>query len=219
MIFEKYGVSIECPDTDRNPIYMKNVLYDIYEEHVYDFFDVRGKDVLDIGAYCGETAIYFSKNGARNVIAVEPFDTYSCISKNVERNNCDNITALNAALCKKGYEVEVSSFSNNADTSLKDKQMSVNRYKIPSYTLDEIAYMFDLEDAILKMDCEGSEEAAISDSSIETLRKFSGMMIEIHKTKCNWGTVVSTIKEAGFYISHTNFNRPDDTFMLYAIRV
>ena len=34
--------------------------------------DVKGRDVIDVGANTGDTALYFILNGARKVIAVEP---------------------------------------------------------------------------------------------------------------------------------------------------
>jgi len=38
----------------------------------YDWLDVKGKRVLDVGASIGDTAVYFALRGAREVVAFEP---------------------------------------------------------------------------------------------------------------------------------------------------
>jgi hypothetical protein len=53
--------------------------YDIAEVFAVGLYDVsealsglRGRDVVDVGANVGDTALYFVLNGARKVIALEP---------------------------------------------------------------------------------------------------------------------------------------------------
>jgi FkbM family methyltransferase len=38
----------------------------------YEDLNVRGRVVVDVGAYIGDSAIYFALRGARKVVAVEP---------------------------------------------------------------------------------------------------------------------------------------------------
>jgi precorrin-6B methylase 2 len=52
---------------------------------------IRGKDVLDVGAGCGETAYFYFKRGARKVICVEPNrSAVECLVENVARH-CWNV--------------------------------------------------------------------------------------------------------------------------------
>ncbi|MFP3320116.1 MAG: FkbM family methyltransferase [Acidilobus sp.] len=45
---------------------------------------LKGRDVIDIGASAGDTALYFVLNGARKVIAVEPLpNVTNCTEENV----------------------------------------------------------------------------------------------------------------------------------------
>ncbi|MDG6910259.1 MAG: FkbM family methyltransferase, partial [Nitrososphaerota archaeon] len=46
---------------------------EVFHEQPYRPLDVRGRDVLDIGAFNGDSALYFSLlRGARRVYALEP---------------------------------------------------------------------------------------------------------------------------------------------------
>ncbi|MGC9069467.1 MAG: FkbM family methyltransferase [Thermoprotei archaeon] len=50
-------------------------------------FPLLGRTVLDVGAGCGETALFFFLYGARKVIAIEPnVKAVSCLKENAERN-------------------------------------------------------------------------------------------------------------------------------------
>lgn len=53
---------------------------------------VAGKYVIDIGAYIGDTAIYFALKGARKVFAVEPYPyTYRLLAENIKINSLGTI--------------------------------------------------------------------------------------------------------------------------------
>ena len=39
----------------------------------YKWLDVEGKNVVDVGANIGDTAIYFALKGAKHVYAFEPY--------------------------------------------------------------------------------------------------------------------------------------------------
>lgn len=54
----------------------------------YAPFSVEGKDVLDVGAGCGETAYFYFKKGAHKVICVEPYSpAVECLRLNSIRNS------------------------------------------------------------------------------------------------------------------------------------
>jgi 16S rRNA G966 N2-methylase RsmD len=51
----------------------------------YAPLDLRGKTVLDAGAACGDTAMFFISQGAKRVISVEPdSERFACLKRNVE---------------------------------------------------------------------------------------------------------------------------------------
>src|SRR6266851_1823796 len=62
-------------------------LTDIFFLDLYDLYDYRGGVVIDIGAYIGDTAVYFAKNGAAEVYSYEPNPiNYEYLKKNINLN-------------------------------------------------------------------------------------------------------------------------------------
>jgi len=67
---------------------VSGVLADIFIKGEYEVPEVlsglKGRDVIDVGASVGDTALYFVLNGARKVIAVEPLPNVAkCVEENV----------------------------------------------------------------------------------------------------------------------------------------
>jgi hypothetical protein len=53
-------------------------------------WSLKGKTVLDVGAGCGETALFYYLHGARRVIAIEPQSTLTpLLRRNMSRNKWD----------------------------------------------------------------------------------------------------------------------------------
>jgi len=61
---------------------------------------LKGKDVIDVGASIGDSALYVILRGARKVIAVEPLPNVAkCAEENLRLNNvADKVKIVNAAL-------------------------------------------------------------------------------------------------------------------------
>ncbi|MEM3256177.1 MAG: FkbM family methyltransferase, partial [Thermoplasmatales archaeon] len=49
------------------------VLRETFITEIYSYLKVKDKIVIDIGAFIGDTAIYFAIKGARKVISLEPY--------------------------------------------------------------------------------------------------------------------------------------------------
>jgi FkbM family methyltransferase len=58
---------------------------------MYDYLDVKGKTVADIGAYLGDTTVLFARMGARHIHAYEPV-FYRLLERNLPLNNVINAT-------------------------------------------------------------------------------------------------------------------------------
>jgi len=93
-------------------VFPKEVLPIMWEDfEKYKVFDYRGKTVLDVGSFCGETAVLFHNWGAHKVIIFEPNPVYhSYIKENVELNNVDASIYMQA-ICDKENENNKVSFS------------------------------------------------------------------------------------------------------------
>ncbi|MEM4343061.1 MAG: hypothetical protein QXT91_01875 [Candidatus Caldarchaeum sp.] len=119
-------------------------------EDVYHDFDFRGKRVLDVGGYLGETAYLFHKWGVAHVTVYEPDPT---LGKFVELNL--RINRVNGGFRPLFVDACCSSKSVDWNTVLSEK--------------------FD----IAKVDCEGCEVHLV-DVSDELLRSVPEWVIECH---------------------------------------
>jgi len=150
-----------------------------FVEEQFKWLDVNGKDVVDVGANIGDTAIYFALKGARHVYAFEPYPySYNIAMKNIKLNHLeDKITLLNEGCGKSGFVTIKEDYENTGGTDLK-KFKEGKRIRIES--LDEIVKRFNLKHAALKVDCEGCEYDLILSASDEALKAFDQIIIEYH---------------------------------------
>ncbi len=97
---------------DKNQLKIKRMtlsLLEIFDYGEYDELNVNGKTVVDIGAYVGDSAIYFALKGARRVIAVEPHPgAYVEMIENIKLNNLEQfIIPINAVKMKGDKKVGI----------------------------------------------------------------------------------------------------------------
>ena len=164
-------------------------------EEYEDFFNIneamRGAIVIDIGAYIGDTAVFFGKKGA-NVYAYEPSkELYEIAKKNIETNNI-NANIFNVGVGNKNTNGKITKNENDInDTTglvifdefepikkiLKDRFLFAEDIKLIS--LNEVLEQFKLV-YLLKMDCEGCEFPSISSVKDENLHKIKYIIMEFH---------------------------------------
>ena len=79
-----------------------------------------------------------------------------------------------------------------------------NGKEIPTKTLKNLIDIYKIEDAVLKVDCEGCEYDMLLNSNLDTIRKFSHIVVEFHRgfedlkeklEKCNFNVDVNTSKK------------------------
>lgn len=222
-IFERAGIKIENHGGIQLD-HLRLIFEEMLDLKMYEHIDVYDRDVLDIGSYYGETAIYFSKKGARRVIALEPFDTFNFIDKNAKLNGCDNIIPLRAAYFVLPSVNVQGDYLNHGASRLTDGQFYANdqnKISIPGLTLKDLVTAYGLKDAVLKMDNEGAEREGIMHEDINTLRAFKQMVIEYHYVPMYEGESIQLFEkhlaDAGFKVWH-EFNRQMVT-MVYADRI
>lgn len=175
-----YGWDIHEGYVEKNGVKLKSLNYsaiEIFEYHVYDVIDLKGKGVVDIGANIGDSSIFFALKGAKEVIGIEPLpDVYKEAVENVKLNKLDNVKLINAAIgSKKGKVVVPCNLGSNNSGSYKITQEREG-CMVDMITLSEI----DVNDPyLLKMDCEGCEKDIIM-NSYEDLIKFHYILFELH---------------------------------------
>lgn len=176
-------------------------IINIFYNNDYDFLSVEGKTVVDIGANIADSSLYFAFNNAKRVIALEPYPkNYEIAHHNIVLNHQEHNIDLHLAGCSgKDGEVVVDEEDYGVSRSLSMKSIVGRKVKLVS--LDSMISTSKITTpAILKMDCEGCEYNAITESSDETLRRFSQIQIEYHYGyKC----IKKRLQDAGFTVKNT----------------
>jgi FkbM family methyltransferase len=150
-------------------------------DKMYGYVDVENGIVIDIGAYIGDTALYFIHRGARRVYAFEPVEKfYRYLLRNVARNSLeDRVIAFNYGAWFKNSTIKAS--MENA-TWIPKMNYSRPYVELKVRSLNDIFEMvYEREGTIdlVKMDCEGCEYSLLRlDEELLTLPK--QYIIEIH---------------------------------------
>ncbi|MGC9080049.1 MAG: FkbM family methyltransferase, partial [Nanopusillaceae archaeon] len=134
-------------------------------------------DVIDIGMNIGDSSIYFSLNGAKRVIGLEPYPyAFSLANKNLKLNNINNVIILNAGY---GKDSEIIIDADKISSNSSSLMASTKGIKIPILSLKTLFDQYKISNAVVKMDCEGCEFDLIL-NDYENIRKFENLIFEYH---------------------------------------
>jgi len=135
--------------TNKQLINSFGLINENFVEEQFKWLDVKGKDVVDVGANIGDTAIYFALKGAKHVYAFEPYSySYNIAKRNIRLNHLeDKITLLNEGCGKSGFVTIKEDYENISGTDLK-KFKEGKKIKIES--LDEIVKRFNKSTCCVK---------------------------------------------------------------------
>jgi FkbM family methyltransferase len=162
---------------------MYYTIFEIFIHGEYVSLDVKDKVVIDVGAFVGDSAIYFALKGAKRVIAVEPHPgAFAEMLENIKLNKMENIIIpVNAGLASKSGKVCLEKSFDNSDTLVMYHGLGDCINAIPAVTLGELISRFgvDPDNAVLKMDCEGCEYDVIF-NDYEHIRMFKELVFEYH---------------------------------------
>jgi FkbM family methyltransferase len=197
---EILDIKIDCLNYYPNKVYLNDIFYEIMEG-IYEM-NVSDAKVVDIGAFYGETAIYYSKLGALEVLAYEPFKSESFIISNAKLNNCNNIKSYRMAVSDKdGFLNCDPDFENRAETKIYYAE-DINK-KLDKISLESIVNQHQIENGCLKIDAEGSEFEIINGTPIETLRKFKQIVIEVHNYFGDINEIFKKLTDSGFDVVYS----------------
>ena len=184
---------------------------EIFHNEAYSFLPVRGKTVIDVGSSNADSSIYFAINGARKVIAIEPYPmNYKVAEKNITANNLKNKITLVLAGCSNMQR------KIKLDPNIRGNLAGLKEYNggqdIPLFTLKDILEQYGIDSAVLKLDCETCEYDVILHSPKKILQKFTHIMLEYHK---GYEEIKKRLEECNFNVKIQESTK--DLGYLYAI--
>jgi FkbM family methyltransferase len=172
----------------------------IFQRKRYAALDVQGRDVLDVGANIGDSAIYFALSGARRVIGLELFpSTFEIAKLNVDANRLgDKILLLNEGAGNTGtVQVDPQLLAGRTATIAQAK----NGIEVRINSLGDLINRFSLDKAALKINCEGCEYDLLFGASAADLSHFQTIMLEYHHGS---GLIARRLRKAGFAVKTMN---------------
>ena len=175
-----------------------SLIGEIFIREVYGS-DFQDKTIVDVGAYTGDSAIYFAKKGARLVIGLEPDPrNYQLATENIGLNSLEEkVKLVNLAISVAG---ESSRLGLNTETpnitQFTDSDDSVH---VATITVEGVMQQFGLNRIdVLKMNCEGCEYGVIRNMSPETLASIREILLEFHTGPRDLPSILS---KQGFNVS------------------
>lgn len=143
--------------------------------------------ILDIGAYVGETSLFFAAFGAEKVIAAEPApDNYALAKQNIQNSPyAERIELLPVAIADVNGEMELDPTQTNPRTRAfiptSARESSQGSGKIPVWSFARLIQHSGWEEIdLVKMDCEGAEVPILLHTPAEVLQKVRQWVIEYH---------------------------------------
>jgi FkbM family methyltransferase len=188
--FGEIGVNREDYD-------LLNVLLEPLEE-MYGCVNVNDKIVIDIGAYIGDTALYFIHRGARKVYVFEPVEKfYRYLLRNIARNNLeDRIIAFNYGAWFRDTVIRTNIMGGatglRIDYNHPYVDLEVRSLKDILKIVHEREGVIDL----VKMDCEGCEYSLLRLDE-ELLRLPKHYIVEIHGAEL---LIIDVMVHGGFKV-------------------
>lgn len=153
--------------------------------------DVKGKTVVDIGAFVGDSALYYIiEGGAERVYAYEPVPSlYELTRSNIRLNRLQKkITAIRAAASGRNGNVKI-------DDGFSHKSVTTK-----AISLDSIVKTHRIRGGALKVDCEGCEYDIFSHASSQAIRSFDVIHVEYHY---GYRDIEERLRKEGFDVRHT----------------
>ena len=150
-------------------------------DYIKNINQVRNKNIIDAGAFIGDTAIILSDYTDKNVYSFEPFlQNYNTIFKTIELNKKNNIIPVNMALGDENKEIGMdASIGAGCGLSIENaKESNINniKNKVKMVTLDSYVKENNIEVGLIKTDLEGFEQPFLK-GAIETIKEQKPVLI------------------------------------------
>lgn len=157
--------------------------------------NIQEKDIIDAGAWIGDSSIVLSYFTNKNVHAFEPISkNYDILLETIKLNKIDNIIPIKKALGDKNYNINVeSSFSSLANIN----NVSETEYseKVEVITLDDYVNKNKLNIGLIKTDLEGFEQKFLNGAINTIIEQKPTLMISIYHSYNDFFEIKSMLEK------------------------
>lgn len=133
---------------------------------------LKDKDIIDAGAFTGDTSLPLSQITKNNVYAFEPFeDSFNLLEKNIFDNNIENIVPIKKSLGNIQGERTLYLSGTNVQgiTSNPSMRPYDNELKVQETTVDKFVEENNLNVGFITIDVEGAEKDLLN-GAINTIK-------------------------------------------------
>lgn len=133
---------------------------------------LKNKDIIDAGAFTGDTSLPLANLTERNIYAFEPFeDSFRLLEKNIKDNNLTNIIPIKKSLGNTVGEKSLYLSGNNIQgiTTNPNARRYDQEFRIQETTIDTFVSENDLEVGYINVDVEGAEMELLN-GAINTIK-------------------------------------------------
>jgi FkbM family methyltransferase len=175
-------------------------LEEVFVDKIYGEPRCQDAVVVDVGAFIGDSSLFYASRGAKKIIAFEPIPLlYEILRKNVALNGFENlIQSRNEAIGESSGLTRIHYKQTQPGSSSLNSVGDALTFEVSSVSLSEIIMDLEWVD-ILKMDCEGCEHKTLPHAAKTGALKHVGMVIlEVHSGVRN---IVKLLRNNGFTVN------------------
>ena len=169
--------------------------YNCYTKYLNNPKDFKNKNIIDVGAYIGDSSIILAKLTDKNVYAFEPVkQSFECLKTTIKLNKTENIIPINLGLGDEktvlpitGQKSMGASFLNNTDTDIP----------VEVTTLDDYVEKNNLEVGLIKVDIEGFEQNFLKGAYNTIQKQKPTLLISIYHSSNDFFEIKPMIESWG----------------------
>ena len=161
---------------------------------------VKGKTIIDAGAFIGDTALLFSELEPSRIVSFEPIpENADLCEQTIALNNLNNVVLERMAL---GLETTTMCIFNGGEGSTiyprkEDEVFYKEKIDVPVVTLDQYANENALEIGLIKMDIEGAGSDCLKGAKQIIEKQRPIMLICIYHNKHDFFDIKTMLEEWG----------------------
>ncbi len=136
---------------------------------------IKGRDIIDGGAFVGDSALVLSEYRPRHIYCFEPTQkNQKLLYQTIEMNKMDNVSVISSALSDESGSgiINIAGPGSSLMAKIKNKP----KQETPITSIDEFAMENDLTLGLIKLDVEGYEYNVIK-GAIETIKRDRPIML------------------------------------------
>lgn len=180
-----------------------------------------GKDIIDAGAFIGDSALIFSPLTSKLVYAFEPVpDNYALMQKTIALNGCSNVVSCPLALGAACGTISLSVNGSSSSQYGNDAFQYSDKIEVPVTTIDDYVAEHNLQVGLIKADLEGAEQDMLQGAMNTIKTQRPTLLISIYHNASDFFHIKPMLEELdlgySFRILHPTFGSVMTETMLIA---